>query len=635
MTERCVVTGGAGVIGAELVRLLLERGARVRVIDVLPRPADMDPAVEYVQADLAVHGADAVAGFDPTTIYHLAATFERSEEVPEFWHDSAHNNVVASAQVLLGAMKSPRLTRYVFASSYLIYDPSRYLFDEPVQTACSLAEGDRIQPRNVCGAAKLLHEQEIALASSGMSAEFTTVAARIYRVYGPSSRDVVSRWVRAGVRGEPIDVFGEESRFDYVYSADVAEGLVRLADSSATGIVNLASGRARAVSEVVATLQSHFPDLKVRGRTPADVYEGSEANVDRLRSVTGWSPPTELERGVANLVSHERENYERGTVSVRVQEPRSLSTLVTSLSAKAHVPRAVRDAMRALNISGTVWGGDIDPLAVAQNEVDQFWVMPRLDEIEGSALAADCQTRGIGLLIPTRDGELDYFARHRDVFARHGVFIPIGSVESVALANDKIAFADALRSAELRAIQTVSEPRGLGTDRLVVKERFGAGSLTIGLDVSPGEATALATEMSDAVFQPFIAGREYSVDLYVNQQGECLGALVRERVRVVNRESQIPSVRDRADVGELAEAVALTLGVRGHAIVQLLDDGSSVHVLECNSRVGGASSGAWLGGLRTVDAMLLEATGEHPPPLTPRSSGTTVVRIPTDRIRWL
>ena len=41
---------------------------------------DMDPLVDYVQADLAVRDADAIAGFDPVTIYHLAATFERNVE---------------------------------------------------------------------------------------------------------------------------------------------------------------------------------------------------------------------------------------------------------------------------------------------------------------------------------------------------------------------------------------------------------------------------------------------------------------------------------------------------------------------------------------------------------------------------
>jgi len=58
-------------------------------------------------------------------------------------------------------------------------------------------------------------------------------------------------------------------------------------------------------------------------------------------------------------------------------------------------------------------------------------------------------------------------------------------------------------------------------------------------------------------------------------------------------------------------------------------------VLECNSRVGGASSGAWLNGLRTIDAMLLESLGEALTSLSPRFEGTAVVRTPTDRLLWL
>jgi len=635
VSQRVVVTGGAGVIGAELVRLLRARGDDVRVIDVLPRPADMDPLVDYFQGDIAIHGAEAIAGFNPKAIFHLAATFERSVEVPEFWHDSAHNNVAASAQVLSGAMRSPDLRRYVFASSYLIYDPSLYMFAEPANAPCLLRETDRIRPRNVCGAAKLLHEQEIALATQGDAVKFSTVAARIYRVYGPSSRDVVSRWVRAAVRNEPIDVFGEESRFDYVYSADVADGLLRLAESNATGVVNLASGRSRAVSEVVAALQSHFPSLEVRGRLPAEIYEASEASVERLREVTGWSPPTELERGIAQLVSHERENLEFGRVSARVLEPRAVSTLITSLSTKAHVPRAVRTAMRAMNIEGTVWGGDVDSQAIARLEVDDFWKMPRLADVDGRDLAAACRSRGIGLLIPTRDGELEFFARHRKTFADAGVFIPIGPERSVATANDKLEFANVLIASGIPAIPTTIHLGTAPTDHVVVKERFGAGSETIVVDVSREVASSAAEKMREPVFQPFVRGTEFSADLYVDQADQCLGILVCERSRVVHGESQITTVRRRPDIAELARTVAMTIGVRGHAVVQILDDGDHLHVLECNSRVGGASSGAWLNGLRTIDAMLLESLGEALTSLSPRFEGTAVVRTPTDRLLWL
>lgn len=291
--------------------------------------------------------------------------------------------------------------------------------------------------------------------------------------------------------------------------------------------------------------------------------------------------------------------------------------------------------MRALNIEGTVWGGDVDPDAVARLEVDDFWEMPRLAEADGPELAAACRDRGIGLLIPTRDGELEFFAQHRNAFAEAGVFIPIGSGGSVAIANDKLEFADALIATGIAAIPTTVDLHAVYADRLVVKERYGAGSASVLVDVSRDNAAKAAEGMSAPVFQPFVSGVEFSADLYVNQADECLGVLVRERSHVVHGESQITTVRKRPDIADLAQAVALTIGIRGHAVVQILDDGDRLNVLECNSRVGGASSAAWLNGLRTIDAMLLESLGEAPPRLTPRSEGATVVRIPTDRVLWL
>ena len=83
---------------------------------------------------------------------------------------------------------------------------------------------------------------------------------------------------------------------------------------------------------------------------------------------------------------------------------------------------------------------------------------------------------------------------------------------------------------------------------------------------------------------------------------------------------------DRPDIGALAEAVADTVGINGHAIVQILDDGDQLHVLECNSRVGGASSGASLNGLRASARCCSRPPGD-PVALT-LGAAAEVVRVP-------
>ena len=254
---RVLVTGGAGVIARDLLEQLSARGAVVLSVDRLPLDRPAPEGVEHLVADLADADLGPIAAFAPSTILHLAATFERSVESAEFWDQNWLDNVVVTHRLAEMASGLPGVGAFVFASSYLIYRTGQYLFSTPQDEGVALAEDSDIGPRNLCGAAKLYGEAELAFARDVLRGGFRTVAARIFRVYGRGSRDVVSRWVRAALRGDTVDVYHPENRFDYVYSGDVAEGLLRMAiNPRADGVLNLATGRARPVSDVIAAIET-------------------------------------------------------------------------------------------------------------------------------------------------------------------------------------------------------------------------------------------------------------------------------------------------------------------------------------------------------------------------------------------
>jgi nucleoside-diphosphate-sugar epimerase len=309
MPHRIVVTGGAGVIGRELIGRLIAGGAEVMSLDREPLPDRLAGRVRHVQVDLSEGGMDEIRGFEPETLYHLAAAFERSEEESGFWLPGYRDNIAVSHRLHDAIRQMPGLRTYVFASSYLIYEPSLYLLDAPRQVPVALREQHPIAPRNLCGAAKFYAETELRFLTEVDRLPLRTVAARIYRVYGCGSRDVVSRWVRALVAGSPIEVYNPENRFDYIFAGDVAEGLRRLAASpTASGIVNLATGHSASIAEVaaaVARATGAAPSL-VRHRGSAAPYEASAGAIDRLIALTDWRPPTGIDAGVAQLVAHER-----------------------------------------------------------------------------------------------------------------------------------------------------------------------------------------------------------------------------------------------------------------------------------------------------------------------------------------
>ena len=78
--SKVFISGGAGVIGKQLVPILVARGAKILVGDLKERPIDWPSSVKYKMGDLNNLNSRTLENFAPEIFIHLAATFERSEE---------------------------------------------------------------------------------------------------------------------------------------------------------------------------------------------------------------------------------------------------------------------------------------------------------------------------------------------------------------------------------------------------------------------------------------------------------------------------------------------------------------------------------------------------------------------------
>ena len=379
---RVFVTGGAGVIGLELIPRLIGFGADVLVGDLKPQPEAFKGAVRYREGDLNDLTSAELLAFDPEILIHLAATFERSVETLGFWDENFHHNVKLSHHLITLARRCEHLKRVVFASSYLIYDQSLYQFDSPQAAPRSLAEDDPVRPRNLIGMAKLAHEQELQFLGSFNDCGFSTLCVRIFRGYGCHSRDVISRWIRGLIKGESIKLYRAEGFFDYIYAADSAEGLLRLAMcDQAIGIVNLGTGHARRVSEIIEVLRTNFPAAIIEYADVDIPYEASQACTAKLKKLIDWIPSRTLETTIPEMINFEREQLEL-LAELKGQRTPVRSVLVTSASRKIPLIRELKRAALRLSQGARILAGDIDEMAPAQFEADDFWQMPRFsDEI--------------------------------------------------------------------------------------------------------------------------------------------------------------------------------------------------------------------------------------------------------------
>jgi len=595
MHEKIFISGAAGVIGRQLVKIASDKGHEIFAGDLKPRPTEFPSDIHYWQGDLNHLTVTELEKFNPSIYIHLAATFERSIESENFYFDNFENNVKLSHHLLTISNQLKTVKRRIFASSYLVYNPKLYLFDEPTPKSVGLSENDETDPRNLIGSAKYFHEKEMAFFDR-LKKQNSNLNVRIYRGYGLNSRDVISRWVRMLLQGEELEVFNSEGKFDFIYCKDSAEGLYRLALSDVTGIINLGSGRSRSIQEVIDVLKKHFPDMKLKSITSDTGYESSEANISLLQENIGWKPIYDLETAIPEIIYYEKSKAVSPTPNIG-------NLLVTSASRKVTIINMAKKALATLNPSSKVIAGDSDENVITKYLADDFWQMPILEDHGLERLSEAMRARGIASVVPTRDGELKFWAKHKNSLAADGIAVMVSDPETIDICQDKLRFAHTLQSLGFPTIATFTDPANVVGELFVAKPRLGSGSVGIHLGITPERAAILFQESKEGelVFQEYVTGMEFSADVWVSPELNEAAVVLRTRDRVKNGESEITTIFRNTELETLIRKLALNLKITGPAVIQgfILDD-NSVKIIECNPRLGGASSASFHAGLRQI-----------------------------------
>jgi carbamoyl-phosphate synthase large subunit len=630
--KRVFVSGGAGVIGLEMVPRLLALGATVMVGDIKAKPKDFSPKVIYRQGDLNQMTEAEFRSFAPDIFIHLAATFERSTESYEFWNENFQHNVQLSHHLMTLAKDTPSLYRVVFASSYLIYDPALYQFNEAREQPISLKESDPVLPRNLTGIAKFSHEIEFRFIDQYCAHRLSTVCARIFRGYGRNSRDVISRWVRSLLREEAISVFRPEGIFDYIYAADSAEGLIRLAAADhVKGIINLGTGRSRRVQDVVDVLSQHFPNMQAK-ITDSDIpFEASQADISRYKQLVGWEPVYDLPQAIAEIINYERARLHTDVGAIDSKIP--LNVLVSSSAAKVPLVRAIQAAVRQIDPTGQVLAGDLNSQALTSQVADGFWAMPPIGDGSLEDIISGLHQRQIKVVLPTRDGELIFWSRHATRLRIEGIQVVVSDLEPLRRCLDKLEFSHFGTANGLPFILTSDRLDDIPGECLVVKERFGAGSRSIGLRLDRLSAKAHALTLETPIFQSYVEGSEISIDAWLDRCHLVKGLVLRRRDHVVNGESQVTTTFSDPSLEAQAISILQVLQLSGPVVMQAMVtlDGE-LNVIECNPRFGGASTTSIAVGLSSLHWSLLEAVGANLSewPFHRMRGQLRQIRVPTD-----
>jgi len=292
------------------------------------------------------------------------------------------------------------------------------------------------------------------------------------------------------------------------------------------------------------------------------------------------------------------------------ENSKSTNILITSASGKIPLIKAAIDAAFRIDKSIKIIAGDRSKNALSQFAAHDFWIMPQTIDDEIDSIIKGCKERGITCLLPTRDGELLFWAKNKDRFLDQGISIIISSQKSIETCLDKLQFANFGSENNLQFIPASKNIEDVSSSAYVVKERFGAGSKTIGINLSKSQALLHASKLQEPLFQPYISGKEISIDGWIDSKAQLKGIVLRTRDIVDCGESKVTTTfRDPAIEKQVVEVLE-KLRVSGPLVLQaMIDEQNNVYVIECNSRFGGASTASIKAGLDILYWSFLEGLG--------------------------
>ncbi|HWB68367.1 MAG TPA: NAD-dependent epimerase/dehydratase family protein [Solirubrobacterales bacterium] len=301
----CLVTGGAGFIGSNLVDALLAEGEEITIFDDLStgRRENLDAAMavgaNLVEGDIR-DGAkvrELAESVRPEVIFHLAAQIDVRKSVADPAWDSAIN--VGGTANLLEAARAAGVRRFVFVST------GGAIYGEGEGQALPLDESAAIAPLAAYGQSKFAAEGYLALYERlyGLSG----VSLRLGNVYGPrqdplGEAGVIAIFCGRLREGKRPTVFGDGRQTrDYIYVADVVAAARAAAHSQVSGPLNIGTGKETDVLELARTLGELGGDVDFEPElAPARPGEVQRISLDasRAESELGWRPELRLEDGL-------------------------------------------------------------------------------------------------------------------------------------------------------------------------------------------------------------------------------------------------------------------------------------------------------------------------------------------------
>jgi len=293
---KCLVTGGAGFIGSNLVDHLLENGHQVIVVDNESANSH-DEYYWHLSADnhkfdISPYNLDRFIGLceGVDCIFHLASDVSISFCIEN--PAETYLNNICSTTIVLEAARLAGVEKVVFSSTAAIYG----LTDK----IC--VESDSPDPLNSYSVSKLSGETLMKMYNDLYNVK--TVTLRYFNVYGPRQpktgqyAPVIGIFSRQKNDGKELTVVGDGRQTrDFIHVSDIASANLTVAEKDVDNygeVYNVGTGMATSVKEIAEMISDEITHIPPR---PAEARQ-SLADVSKIRDAYGWKAKVNLHQWI-------------------------------------------------------------------------------------------------------------------------------------------------------------------------------------------------------------------------------------------------------------------------------------------------------------------------------------------------
>ena len=304
--QKVLVTGGSGMIGRQLVNLLLERGAKVYVAD-LNEPINMPSEITFKKVDLRDFNSckSICEGMD--YVFSLVGIKASPKVTLEQPFDIMGPMLQFNTNIIEASLTTPSVKWFLYTSTVGVYTPAEIFYEDAVW--------DGFPSRNdwYGGWAKRMGE----LQCEAYEKQFGVGKCSIIRpanVYGPydnfdpKNSMVVPSLIRKAAENDIIEVWGDGSSIrDFVHAKDVARGMIFAVENKITKPLNIGSGSGVSIKQLAEIVAEYF-GKEIKWLTDKPSGDAKRIfSMDRAKSY-GFENQVSLKEGVIDAIEWFLEN---------------------------------------------------------------------------------------------------------------------------------------------------------------------------------------------------------------------------------------------------------------------------------------------------------------------------------------